>query len=227
MGVVLQERDREIINICYEQMFISVAQVQRYFFKSADKRRARERVLELARSGYVSRTKVYGETPNSLLQLTRDGYSLAEKRNLLSLRYISKINFRTIEHDLRLIDIRFRLAEKWTNYRWVPERAIRRAEYPEVPDALCLFKSGKTIAIELENSAKGEDRIIKLLSRWRTTNISLVLYFATSDEVFRKYQKILSSHDFDAAIGLIDLNEFLTSFPTAWSKNGPIRIFTE
>lgn len=225
MGVVLQKRDLEILNICYEQMFMSVAQVERYFFTRANQRRARERVLELERAGYISRKKIYGETPTTLLRLTPSGLSIVSKRNEFQINPRSKIDLATLEHDLRLIDIRMRLDELWTNYVWVPEKAIRRAEYPEVPDAISIFSSGRIVAIELENSMKAEERIVRLLSRWRNTDVSLVLYFTTNSGIFKKFQKIIKAQDFETPIALVDIEAFFTSRPIAWTKEGEIHVF--
>lgn len=206
-------------------MFISATQVEHYFFIRADQRRARERMLELERAGYIRRQKIYGETPTTLLRLTPSGLSIISKRNEFQINPRSKVDLVTLEHDLRLIDIRMRVDEHWTNYLWIPEKAIRRAEYPEIPDALCIFKSGRIIAIELENSMKSEERIIRLLSRWRNTDVSLVLYFTTTPGIFKKFLKIIKSHEFETPIGVVDYDTFFTARPTAWGKEGEIDVF--
>ena len=191
-------------------MFISQKQVEDYFFFGIDPRRARERIFELERAGYVFRTKTYGESKHTLIRLTISGLSIALENTDLEIKPRTKVDFSTLEHDLRLIDIRVQLEKCWTNFRWIPERAIRTADYPEVPDALCVFQNNQKIAIEFENSLKSEARIIRLLSRWRETDVSLVIYFTSHPGINRKYERLLKSHSFGVEIRVIDVRAFLT-----------------
>ncbi|MBS1960586.1 MAG: hypothetical protein JST04_00110 [Bdellovibrionales bacterium] len=212
------------MTLCYEQGFISLNQVERYLFREADPRRARERVLELERAGYVFRTKTYGESRNTLVRLTLAGLAVALGNTDLEIKPRSRIDFATLDHDLKLIDIRMKLEERWKDFRWIPERAIRAADYPEVPDGLCLFSDGRKVAIELENSLKGEARTLRLLSRWRDTDVSLVIYFASHPGIRRKYERLLAHHEIGVETRVFDLSALLShdarSFPEDLGTSG-------
>ena len=76
---VIQERDREILKRCYEQQFLLREHVEHSFFKGAEARNARQRILEMERVGWVKKERIAGLTQRQIIRLTRTGATLAKE----------------------------------------------------------------------------------------------------------------------------------------------------
>jgi hypothetical protein len=98
---------------------------------------------------------------------------------------LRRLNANTLIHDALVTSARLKLAQFW-NAKFIPERAIKPKDFPEIPDGIFYFKSGKGVAIEVENSDKGRFRFLKLLSRWKFhPSMGAILYIASNPTLFK------------------------------------------
>jgi hypothetical protein len=139
----------------------------------------------LKKAGFVTQEyhPVFGKY--SLVRLTSLGSQIAEEFQTLKVAPVRKLNPNTLVHDALVTSARLKLSLYW-NAKFIPERAIKPKEFPEIPDGIFYFRSGKGIAIEIENSDKGRFRFQKLLSRWKFhSSLGAILYIASNSPLFQ------------------------------------------
>ncbi len=178
----LQARDHLLLRTCYEQQFLTVDHARQFFL--ACETAVYRRLRMLKKAGLVSQEyhPIFGKF--SVFRLTALGNQLAEEKASLKLIPLRKLNPSTLIHDALVTSVRLKFAHVW-NATFVPERAIKTKDFPEIPDGIFYFKSGKGIAIEIENSDKGRFRFQKLLDRWKFhPSIGAVLYIASHPVLF-------------------------------------------
>ncbi len=223
--IILQERDREILKFCYEQQFITIEHVMLGFFegryKDASRRLgqlAQAKFLKEEDSGFlVSKQKFY--------RLTKLGRHAAESSCANFIPQKRFLAHSTLMHDSFVSLVRIRLSELW-DATWIPESAAKKYELSEVPDGIVLFESGKQVAIEVENSIKGRQRFESRLHAWKNTQITLVLYIATSEALDSTLRSYLKSAPAKPHFGLTTWERLKSSTPVLWSPNGSIQAFT-
>jgi hypothetical protein len=84
------------------------------------------------------------------------------------LKPLRRLNPKILDHDAKVTSARLRILQLW-NATFVPERAIKAKDFPEIPDGIFFFPSGRGVALEIENSDKGRARFLRLLERWKDT----------------------------------------------------------
>jgi hypothetical protein len=216
MGIVIQPRDRAILQTVYEQHFVLMRDAERYFFPGVSVRKAQQRIVELERAGLVrrERLKPYGHQP--YLRLTKDGRSVATADRAVEIPQIKNINVTTFQHDRIVGAVRLRLREFWSA-TWIPEGALKKEDYPQIPDGMLLFPSGTRVAIEVENSIKGPKRFHELMKRWAPVPVKLVLYIATSPNLFNLLQGYLKKGPEGLPFGLLNWSDLEMRQPLVWT----------
>ncbi len=101
-----------------------------------------------------------------------------------------RLDPRTLVHDAIVTSVRLRLSYFWDG-SWIPERVIKQDEYPQIPDGLLVFQSGKKVAVEVENSPKDKTRFFQNMERWRKTDFKLVLFVATTTALVARIEGYL------------------------------------
>ncbi len=71
--MIIQQRDKEMLRRRYEQQFLHLGHVRRYFFKGAGLENARVRVVELERAGLLRRERIAARDGGLIIRLTRTG----------------------------------------------------------------------------------------------------------------------------------------------------------
>ena len=125
-----------------------------------------------------------------------------------------------------LTSVRLRLHELWTG-SWLPERVLKRQEFPQIPDGVFIFSSDKKVAVEVENSIKHRARLLALLERWRRVNVKLVLYVATSDFLFSHLKRCLADGPRTVPLALIHYQNLLAPNPVVWTRTGEVEVFMQ
>lgn len=223
--IQIQQRDRQILRCCYEQQFLLFEHVERFFYQPGNERDARRRIAKLAVDGFVLKQQVATLGGRQLIRLTPKGISVAREFETLEVPEPGKVDLRTLTHDALLTSVRLRLQQLWDGV-WIPERALKAEEYPRIPDGLMVFPSGRKIAIELENSAKGRTRFLGIIDSWRGTEILMVLYVAIGEPLRTFLQKTLNGHPAPVVIGVIEWDQLRTGTPSVWTTKGPANILT-
>ena len=219
----LQERDKKIMQCCHEQGFLGTDLVEQYFFQSMD-RRARERILELERAGFIQRAAAAVLKGRRIIRLTRRGHDIVRETDPFNLPMARRLDLSTLAHDHFVSSVRLRLQELWSG-TWIPERALKSDEFIRIPDGVFLFPSGRKIAVELENSAKHRPRFLKLLQGWLRGDITMVLFVVTSAPLFALLKKYLADGPKDFPFALVEWEQLKAGTPKAWSIRGEINLF--
>jgi hypothetical protein len=222
--IILQERDRKILKLCYEQQFLMTDHVEKYF-SNASYRACRMRVQELVEGSFLREelTSTLGRKP--IYRTTKTGTIIALENGATPHTPIKNLQLATLVHDAIVTSVRQRLEDYW-DAQFICERAIKGNEYKQIPDGIFFFKSGKGIAIEVENSDKGRSRFIRLLSRWKEVpGILFVLYVATNDFLFESIKKHLKQAPTEQPMGVVHWNQLKQSTPAVWTQRGEVRLF--
>lgn len=224
--IQLQDRDKRIIRLCYEQQFILTEHAEK-FFAGASYRACRRRVQELADARYIREEPSASLGRKTVYRVTRLGTAVALESGATAIPQAGALQLATLVHDAVVTSVRLRLEEFW-NARFVCERAIKGKEYREVPDGIFFFPSGRGIAIEVENSDKGRTRFLRLLQRWKDTpQIAFVLYVATSRELFEGIKRFLEHAPKDRPMGVVHWQELQAGTPRVWTQRGDIPLFDQ
>jgi len=218
--MVLQRRDKRILLLCYQQQFLLTEHVL-HLFENGSYREARRRLRELIREGflYEESNAVLGRKP--IIRLTILGAKIAAADCVEPIPQQRILKTVELTHDAIITSVRIRLERVWEEGRFVPERAIKKSQYRQIPDGLFMFPSGKGIAIEVENSDKGRSRVLRLLDRWSDIrHIILILYVATSDSLFESFKKYLASAPKGQPVGLVHWRDLQAGTPMVWTPRG-------
>lgn len=102
---------------------------------------------------------------------------------------IKRVPFGIYDHEILLIQLYFKLMALYPNATWISERHLAYQKHQDgigkrahVPDGLLVFHEGKTVAIELERSLKGNKRVEKILRDYRKdVSIEEIWYFCSAE----------------------------------------------
>lgn len=157
-SIVLTERDIQVMKYLNEHKFMTAGQIYDMFWPdSKDSAGAgRHRLVKLETSGYVR--KIYGtaKTPMLFLVTKKAIDVLKEKGWDFDLREVKEIDENTVEHNLKLFNIR-KVFERLGVCDWQTERVFRSLETTRgwYPDAVFRLKK-YLFAVELENTFRSK-----------------------------------------------------------------------
>lgn len=210
----LQERDKEILRVCYEQQFLLTEHIRDHFF-GGNYAEAKRRVIELRQSDYLQGAGFrIGKKMAHILG--HRGMPIATAKSPLEVVQYPRIDLETVEHDAIVTDIRLRLSALWDG-EWIPEKGIRSTDSSQIPDGVFLFPDGKQAAVEVENSLKGRARFERRLKFWPGSGVTLVLYVATTPEIYAALQIFLEKAEDFPVCGLISLEELRAGNLSVWA----------
>lgn len=217
--VELQERDKTLLRICYEQQFITAADAAKYIFedryKVAWRRLASLRKAQLLKSELVHDRVL-------IFRVTKLGQSAAEESGALPVPQLNRVAPERVNHDRLVTLVRLRLAELW-DAKFISEQALEKEA--ELPDGVLEFASGKKIALEVEASLKGRTRFLKRLRYLGDKGYYLILYVASTEHLFDALQQYLKDSDVRCHVGLTVWSKLESSTPLLWSKVAPLKAF--
>ena len=226
--VVIQNRDREILRVCYEQQFLLFEHLEQFFFKGKVRQKVYERIKELEKIDLIQREQSIAFGRNRVIRLTQNGVGLVRAGLPVAIPQFRKLNLQTLVHDAIVTSVRLRLAELWDG-KWIPEGLLKKKEYLQIPDGIVAFTSGKKIAIEIENSLKGKTRFQELMNTWANgsgTEVGLVLYVATTPTLFKSIEVYLTEAPRKPIFALVEWEQLRTGAPKVVSPHGVIDLFS-
>lgn len=179
-GVLLTERDLKIIRWVNSHRAVTMQQIAKKFELSAEV--VKKRLRRLKSVGYLVYEKLFFNEPGVFMAGAK-GVALAGD-NLPPARFLPG----SYRHDLRLVDLALRL-ESETGAHWQTERQLRHEKGLKgmgtpghCPDGILIFPgSDDRIAVELELSPKGAERIVKILKEYARRQYKEVWYFVGCD----------------------------------------------
>jgi hypothetical protein len=201
---------------------LTIEQVGRYFFRGVDPSAPFRRVRKLIAVGLLAIDPNLSLGRRRILRLTSLGLKTAEVGYWFHIPPARRINPALLAHEELVGSVRLRLAEFWDG-RFVPERAIRRREFAQIPDGIFYFRSGRGIALEVENSPKGKTRFIRLLQRWkRVDHIACVLFVVATPELEDRLRTYLPFAPPDQPVGLVRWDRLESGHPLIWTPRGEL-----
>jgi len=232
--IQIQERDKKILKICYEQKCLSSEQVLEGIFRGVHRSEGYRRIQELEQAGFLKRIRPLGFGKQTVIQLTALGEGLARAESPYDVPRLRRLNLNTLVHDLLVNRVRMRLEELWDG-QWVPEVELKRTrssafEPQQIPDGIFVWPSAKAIAIEVENSLKTLDRYRQIIRAYdKDDEIICLLYVAATDAIYRglkaHIQATASRHSLETPVVLASLTELLTCPPPGvWSPRGQLAL---
>lgn len=205
--ILLTSRDYEIMSFVCEMKFASIEDIYEKFFKtlrdgseSKSMWWARERITELYKRGYISRSYSFYERKAYYLGTKKGYYELIRSYpTVIPTRPVESINFNTFEHDKLLLSLRLKMEKQNECSNWISDRTL--SQFPELcpsidksylPDAIYTTATGEKVAFELEISRKAKKRYhekiqsyVKCL-RLNKDSLSIfkkVIFFVTQESV--------------------------------------------
>lgn len=212
----LQERDREILKICYEQQFILTEHIRDHFF-GGNHAEALRRIIELRNADFLKHSGLkVGKQFAHILGY--QGMPVAEARSKVRLNVYPSLDSFTLEHDAIVTEVRLLLQKYWAG-NWIPEAAIQKKNKAHIPDGMFAFEDGARAAIEVENSLKGRSRFESRLKFWHKDEAQMVLYIATSKEIYSYLKDYLALAPKQPAFYLITLDDLRAASKYAWNNH--------
>jgi DNA-binding MarR family transcriptional regulator len=161
--IKLTERDMEMLNFINDFGFCEMPQIEKRF--SLKKPRSYQLIKRLIKTGFLRHERVfYGQ--HGIYRLTRKGSRCTE------LPPLARITLANYKHDIELIEVYLKLRDLHPEAQWISERKLKRDKYIDglgkrghLPDGMLIFPDGKEVAIEIELTAKGKNRVEKIL-KW-------------------------------------------------------------
>lgn len=221
----VQERDKEMAKTIYEEQFLRLSTISRFFFNESFQS-ASKRVLKLVNLRLFRFEKLNLPGAPKVVRLTPNGVKLARSVSPFEVKQKRKVPLSTFEHDSVVSMTRLKLKE-YFDASWIPEKALKSHNLKKIPDGILLFQSGRRIAVEVENSVKSKDRYLEMWREWESHDFLLVLYVTTNDIVHKAIQKRMSEFPgTKVRFGLIHLNVLMeASAESVWTPKGSVALF--
>ena len=175
-GIQLTKRDMEIIRFINEFGFCEMPQIERQF--GIKKPLSYRLVRRLIRAGLIIHQRIFHSTYGIY-------YVTAQGAKCTDLPPLGTISLGRYEHQQAVTNVFIQLQRKYPDTNWISERRLKHEKYFQgvgkkghLSDGMLVFSDGKQIAIEIELSLKGKERINRILKSYGTTfSINEVWYF--------------------------------------------------
>lgn len=221
----ITERDSEVMRAIYEEQFLSIGTVSKYFFNNIFQN-ASERIIRLVRFGYLRYESLFLPRQPKVVRLTPKGLRFCKGVSPFQIQYKRRVSLSTFSHDTAVGEVRLRLKSLF-DASWIPEKAMKANDFKKVPDGILVFQSGRKIAVELENTQKANRRYEEMWREWERHDFMLILYVSTSPVLFRALKNRMSAFQTTKIVlGLIEMNDLLSPEPSGvWTSKGALQIF--
>lgn len=175
-GVQLTKRDMEIIRFINEFGFCEMPQIEKRF--AIKKTMSYRLIRRLIRAELVSHRRVL-HASYGIYYLTANGAKCTD------LPPMGTLPMGRYEHQRLVTDVYIKLRQHYPDTDWISERRLKHEKYYEgvgkrghVSDGILIFPDEKQVAIEVELSFKGKDRIKRILREYGTQfSIKEVWYY--------------------------------------------------
>ncbi len=236
----LSSRDLELLEKLYRHQFLSFYQIQSEFFKNKAKPTVYNRLSKIIKAGFISvlRTNLYahhfdGRIVSAVYQITKNGIkalqSFFPERSLR--REPLCLSMGSLYHDLVLTDVCKNLENVFEdkNIEVFQRSRFTSENLDKVPDAVIEdSRDNKTWALELELSAKSEERYRDIVLNYRLSKVfEKVIYVYQNNEVRNKIGAVITGFgknykfsDYTDRFYFVSLKEFLEQPKSVVISNG-------
>lgn len=197
--ITLTKRDLHLLEQLNSYGVFSTQQIREFMFNGIDTRTVLRRLRLLKERGWLLSSE--GLTNGGLSWfLTKKGAGLFHPS-----AHTKPINKNTLRHDITLSDVRIQLERKGIAFYWESEHILKRKalntlfegekslsqveDPPVVPDGVFIIKHEgklKSVALELETSAKSTKRYRKLFTLYRDKEELFLLWYVVLNKSFGK-----------------------------------------
>lgn len=185
--VILTKRDREILQFINSVGWCVAPQIGRRFgMKWWIVYRVMKKLIE---AGLVIHERIRFET-HGIYYLTSDGAAYTD------LPVIDRVAKGIFDHQRILADVVIRLNELYPDAVWISERHLRQDKFVDgvgkrghIADGFLIFSTNHQVALEVELSVKGKDRLKGIL-RFYTTQLAIkeIWYFCSKPALHQLYE---------------------------------------
>lgn len=232
--IIIQNRDKCILMLCYEQQFMTTKQLIRFFFSKVHPSEAYRRLKELEKSGFIKRQPSITQGTGDYIRVTRDGADIAQGIASAQVPQLPRLNLHRIPHDIAVNEVRMRIHDLWPSAVWISELGLRDKfgqenfsyPLPSCPDGMMEFQDGRTCAIEVECSTKERERYETNFRRWaKRGGADFVLYVVNNKHTEAAVQRVMQVTDSFVG-GTISYDSLLSSeSPLVWTPSGEVSLF--
>jgi hypothetical protein len=204
--MALTPRDFAILQKLYDMTVMSFNQVWRTFFSGKDISTISNRLKKLEGGGYIHRLKVprlmgLENSPSTsvVFQIAKNGIKELQKRTSTEILRSEPVRLHghSIEHDLLLVDVLSALSQRFGDIEIIHGRLLNQEEtvLGVWPDAILKLPNGKTKwAIELELTAKSENRYREIVLKYRLSNhFERIVYVTGNPAIKQKLESVLGA----------------------------------
>jgi len=204
IGYKLTERDVEILQFINLFGFCEMPHLDKRFGWA--KPRNYQVVNRLVEAGLLRHERVfYGR--HGIYRLTVKGAKFT------GLPPLARIPLANYTHDVTLIEVYLRLRLAYPDAVWVSERALMQDKHADgvgkrghLPDGVLVLPEGKQVAIEVELSMKGKERLEKILKGYGAAFGYEAVWYYCSEGVASAMSSMVAKWPF---IKIYRLKEFL------------------
>lgn len=236
-NIILQKRDRDILNFLRNNGFATFSQLRTKFFVSDST--ASMRLNALVRANVISKAKfcdLLKEHQNSnfipgIIEIAINSNAIVFRLSSIfqdSFTHSSKVSdFRMLVHQLILNEISIYFERQMPGSKaivdletWQKLSSIGNSQ-PLLPD-LIVESNENRIAVELERTTKSKIEYITRMTRYSQSNFTHVLFYYTNDRQLELFMSVVGpfrkigfvnyfdcEHVFSKYFGKISLQEFL------------------
>lgn len=197
----MTERDLEILKFINDFGFCEMPQIERQF--SLKKPRSYQVIKRLINAGLLIHEYVL-HRQHGIYRLTKQG---AEWTELPALKYISLGSYL---HQLKIVEVYQQLRQRYPDAIWTSERRLKQdkfssgklGRYGHVADGMLAFPDGRYIAIEVELTMKGKNRLNDIVKSYASRfEIKEVWYFCAK-EIVNKVKKEIAHLPYVKVFGI-------------------------
>ncbi len=171
----------EILRFINEFGFCEIIQIDKKF--NLKKPRNYKVMGRLVKSGLVIHKRLF-QNQHGYFYLSRRGAGFTE------LPSMTNIPLNTYNHQLRIIDVYFKLTQQYPDAIWIGERRLKQEKFTKrfdkrkrrhIADGMLVFPDQSQVAIEVELTTKGRFRLNDILKRYASDfSIKEVWYYCSS-----------------------------------------------
>lgn len=188
MIMLLTDRDVEILKFINEFGFCEMPQIEKKF--GLKKPRSYKVIKRLVDARFLMHQYIL-RNRHGVYRLTREGADLTD---LPMMKYISLGSYL---HQLTVVDVYLRLMQQYPDAIWISERRLKRDKFLEngfcrhghVADGMMIFPPEKKIAVEVELTMKGKDRLDKIITGHALSRFVDGVWYFCSPEIVTKIKK--------------------------------------
>lgn len=203
-GVRLTDRDIDILRFVNEFGFCEMSQIEKRFgMKSSYSYRVIRRLVKI---GFMNHQRLF-HMRNGIYFLTTKGAECTD------LPPIKKISLGQFEHQRAVTDVYIKLREKIPEALWISERQLKHDKFYEgvgktghLSDGMLVFPDGKQIAIEVELSLKGKNRIERIFKGYGAQFSIKEAWYYCPEGLIKPLKKLAEKMPF---IKIYNIAEFL------------------